>query len=173
MKLSDIYNKIKQETLNLSEKEEWEISESILLGELLDPEGEIFEYNKYKGFWVYEDSLKNLYFVRLSYNPTSEPFMEFKTGWFENNDLTKIKYDPNLPSNVTSMDSNKRTNTVAKIYKDEVLDLFKRQNLTKKLIINPISESRYKFAIRMVNKLTPKEFKIEETYPKQIIITKP
>src|SRR5690606_36386313 len=89
-------------------------------------------------------------------------YMEFKTGWV--NSDGKIQYEPSIPPispNSSVIDWDKRSDTVAKIYRDEILPFFKQQLLTNTIIIKPISPSRMKFDERLVKKYTPNEFKIE------------
>lgn len=146
--------------------------EDILMAEVVNPDGERFEYEEsnVNGLYIYKDSFDNLYFARVTYSPSSSPRFEFKVGWFENNDISKPKYEPNLPPNTTGMDNLKRRNTVAKIYRDEVLPFLKNnQNLAKQLDINPISNSRYIFSQRLVQKNTPSEYNIDLRDGKLII----
>ena len=138
--------------------------EDKLMGEVVNPDGERFEYKEsnLKGLYTYKDSKDNLYFARITYSPSSPPRFEFKVGWFENNDISTPKYNPQLPPNVTSMDNLKRRNTVAKIYRDEVLPYLKNnQKLAKQLDINPISDLRYTFSKRLVQRHTPSEYNID------------
>jgi PAS domain-containing protein len=140
--------------------------EDQLMGEVVNPDGERFEYKEsnVKGLFTYKDSYNNLYFVRILYNPLStNSYFEFKTGWFKDNDLSKPTYDPHLPSNTTGMDNLKRRNTVAKIYRDEILPFFiANKSLSNKLYIKPISHSRHIFSKRLVKNHTSKDFNIEE-----------
>jgi hypothetical protein len=140
--------------------------EDKLMVEVVNPDGEIFEYKEsnIKGLFVYRDSYNNLYFARIFFNPIEDnPHFEFKTGWFEDNNISKPKYNPHLPPNTTGMDNLKRRNTVGKIYRDEILPFFKQnQNISNKLHINPISHSRHIFSQRLVKNHTPKDFNIEE-----------
>jgi hypothetical protein len=146
--------------------------EDRLMVEVVNPDGERFEYDKsnIKGLYTYKDSRDNLYFARITYSPSSPPKFEFKVGWFENNDISKPKYEPQLPPNTTSIDNLKRRNTVAKIYRDEVLPFLKNnQKLAKQLNINPISNPRYIFSQRLVQKHTPPEYNIDLKDEKIII----
>ena len=155
----------------LSEKQKWTVSNAILMAELLDPNGDAFEYTVSNGIYTYMDSKDNLFFVRLSYEATEDPFFVLKTGWFKNNDILKPMYEPSLPDDVSIYDGNIRTNTIAKIYQDEVLPLFDKQSLSDKMVIEPLSISRYQFAIRMVKKLTPSIYDIiEQPFDKILII---
>ena len=146
--------------------------EDQLMAEVVNPDGERFEYGEsnVKGLYIYEDSRDNLYFARITYSPSSPPRFEFKVGWFEDNDISKPKYDPQLPPNTTGMDNLKRRNTVAKIYRDEVLPYLKNnQKLAKQLDINPISDLRYAFSKRLVQRHTPPEYNIDLRDGKVII----
>ena len=146
--------------------------EDQLMAEVVNPDGERFEYEEsnVKGLYTYEDSRDNLYFARITYSPSSPPRFEFKVGWFEDNDISKPKYDPQLPPNTTGMDNLKRRNTVSKIYRDEVLPYLKNnQKLAKQLDINPISDLRYAFSKRLVQRHTPPEYNIDLRDGKVII----
>ena len=149
--------------------------EDKLMVEVVNPDGERFEYEEsnIKGLYTYKDSLDNLYFARITYSPSSPPRFEFKVGWFEDNDISKPKYDPQLPPNTTSMDDLKRRNTVAKIYRDEILPYLKdNQKLAKQLDINPISQSRYIFSQRLIQHHTPSEYNID-LKDRKIVISLP
>lgn len=137
--------------------------EDTLTLEVLNPDGDTFLYRREgKGLYIYEDSLGNLYFARITYQPTFIPYFEFKVGWFEDNDRSKPKYNPSLPENSTAIDNIKRRNTVVKIYRDEILPLFvEKRELSDELKIKPISTSRFIFSKRMVERYTPASFNIE------------
>lgn len=139
--------------------------EETLLKELTNADGDSFKYeesSKIKGLYVYHDSKDNQYFVRVLYQHTNNPHFEMKVGWFEDNNKSKPKYDPQLPPNSTAVDNLKRRNTVSKIYRDEVLKFFKsKSQLSKILKIKPISHSRYIFSERMVKQNTPSGFEVE------------
>ena len=175
MTLSELTNMIDCEIQKYLVENESDLSEelmietNILLGELLNPDNS-YEYEGSKGWFHYNDINKNTYFVRLAYQPTLNPFFELKTGWYDSNNVPQ--YDPPIAPNTTALDWDKRSNTVAKIYRDEIIPFFISQNLSDTMIFNPISTSRYNFSIRLIKKFTPEEFKIEEYYPKQIKIFK-
>jgi len=146
--------------------------EDKLMAEVVNPDGERFKYEEsnIKGLYTYKDSKNNLYFARVFYQNTPNPHFEFKVGWFEDNDMSKPKYEPQLPLNTTGMDNLKRRNTVAKIYRDEVLPYLKdNQKLAKQLDINPISDLRYAFSKRLVQRHTPQEYDIDLRDEKIII----
>jgi len=140
--------------------------EDQLMSEVVNPDGERFEYveSNVKGFFTYKDSYNNLYFARIFFTPlSSNPYFEFKTGWFKDNNLSDPTYDPHLPPNTTGMDNLKRRNTIAKIYRDEILPFFtKNKGLSNKLYIKPISHSRHIFSKRLVKNHTSKNFNIKE-----------
>ena len=138
--------------------------EDRLMAEIVNPDGERFKYKEssIKGLYTYKDSRDNLYFARIFYQKTINPYFEFKTGWFEDNDLSKPKYEPQLPPNTTGIDNLKRRNTVAKIYRDEIIPYFKEKStLSNTLFINPISDLRYTFSKRLVQNHTPENFDIQ------------
>ena len=177
LKLKSIVELLKEEWelpeyKNSSESEQWCIDDAIIVGEILNASGDTFPYTGQKGWYEYYDSKNNLFFARLTYQPTKNPFFEFKLGWYKNNDQQTPVYDPSLPDNVTSLDVHKRSNTVAKIYRDEIIPFFLKQKMSDTIALQPISVSRYKFAIRMVKKFTPDELKIEEHPFKTILVKK-
>lgn len=159
-------------TKNTKIEEEFFKQEDQLSLEVVNPDGEIFDYTStnIKGLYTYKDSKDNLYFARISYYAAKQPYFEFKVGWFKDNDLSKSTYEPALPQEGTSMDNIKRRNTVAKIYRDEILPFYKEKaSKDIPLIINPISNSRYIFSQRLVKNYTPSEYTVTEQDGKLII----
>jgi hypothetical protein len=143
-------------------EDEFIMTNEILLGELLNPDNAYPYIQIGKGIWSYKDMSDVEFIVRLAYQPVEEPYFEFKTGWLDENN--KIKYEPSIPSvskNSTALDWDRRTDTVAKIYRDEIIPFFKQQTLTNTIAIKPISISRMKFAERLVKKFTPSELEIK------------
>jgi hypothetical protein len=168
MKLDDLKKIVKEELQKHFEshpyslEDEMIITNEVMLGELLNPDNSYPYINKGKGIRGYKDMNDVEFIVRLTYQPTSPPYLEFKTGWFDENG--KITYEPSIPPvspNSSAIDWDKRSDTVAKIYRDEILPFFKQQTLTNFMVIKPISSSRMKFAERLVKKFTPDEFKTE------------
>ena len=93
---------------------------------------------------------------------------------FEDNNLSKSKYEPNLPPNSTSLDNIKRRNTVVKIYRDEILPLFlQNSKLSNKLIVKPISNSRFIFSQRLIQNNTPKDFNVSTDKENNILTITP
>jgi hypothetical protein len=146
------------------------LESEIILSELLDPE-DSYEYEGSKGLYYYRDANNVRFFVRLIYQPLSDPHFELKTGWV--NKQGKPQYEPSTPPispDSSAIDLDKRSNTLAKIYRDELLPFFKQQDLSDKIIIKPISPSRSRFSRMLINKFTPKEdFTID---PENLIIYK-
>jgi hypothetical protein len=182
MKKSELRSIIEEE-LNIyfqthpySELDEWLITEEIIIGELLNP-NYAYPYHGEKGYYEYKDMNNVTFFVRMTYqaikwDENNEGYMEFKTGWI--NDDNKAIYEPSVPPNSiksSTIDKDKRSDTVAKIYKDEILPLFEKQKLTNIMLIKPISSSRMKFAERLVKKFTPLD-KFDIEYGSPLIITK-
>ena len=168
MKLDDLKKIVKEELQKYFEnhlyslEDEMVITNEIMLGELLNPDNSYPYINDGKGIWKYKDMNDVEFIVRLTYQPAQFPYLEFKTGW--TNQDGKITYEPSIPPispNSSVIDWDKRSDTVAKIYRDEILPFFKQQTLTNVMVIKPISSSRMKFAERLVKKFTPDEFKIE------------
>lgn len=141
----------------------------ILLAELLNPNN-AYEYKQVgKGIWQYSDINDNEFFVRIVYQPVSNPYFEIKTWWADEDG--KKQYD-NLPRTVTAKDWDKRSDTVAKIFRDEIIPLFDNQDHSNKMIFKPVTESRYYFSLRMIKKFIPKEWNIIENFPKEIVVEK-
>jgi len=168
MKLDNLKKIVKEELQKhfkshpYSLEDEMVITNEVILGELLNPDNSYPYINKGKGIWEYKDMNNVEFIVRLTYQPTSSPYLEFKTGWI--NPEGKIQYEPSIPPvspNSSSIDWDKRSDTVAKIYRDEILPFFKQQTLIDTIIIKPISSSRMKFAERLVKKFTPEDFTTE------------
>lgn len=183
MKTSDLRQIIKEE-LNAffqknpySELDEWLIIEEVTLGELLNPNC-AYPYYGEKGYYEYKDMNDVVFFVRMSYQSTkwdenNNGYMEFKTGRL--NDDDKAVYEPSILPNSnksSAIDKDKRSDTVAKIYRDEILPLFEKQKLTNVMVIKPISSSRMKFAERLVKKFTPVDIFTISNEDSMIIITK-
>ena len=140
----------------------------LLLGELLDPNN-AYPYESYHGIHHFKDLSGITFCARLVYQPTAEPFWEFKTWWVNEQGKATYHY---LPDQSTAVDWDKRSDTVAKIFRDEVIPLFKSQNSSNVMKILPLDSKRYQFSLRMVKKFIPSEWKIEEQFPKAIRIIK-
>ena len=151
-------------------KDEIIIENEVILGELLNPDNTL-PYKGDKGWFYYTDPNGVEFFVRAFYNPVRE-YIELKTGWI--NDQGKPQYEPSVPygnEQTSTKDIHSRSDTVAKIYRDEILPFFDNQDLSDILVIDPISSSRGKFAERMVKKFTPSA-KYDIEYSRMIIINK-
>ncbi len=177
MKLTEIYFDFLKKEINkleLLEGHEFNILEYnlfqtyITLVELLNP-NDSYQYKKVdKGWFRYFDIMENIYDVRITYQSGIDPYFELKTWWYDENDKPIYK---ELPTNSSAQDWDKRSNTLAKIYIDEVIPFFKKNiSYCSKLVYKPVDQQRYYFAKRMIEKFTPKEFEIVEKYPKEIII---
>jgi hypothetical protein len=145
------------ETNEYSLKDELILENEIILSELLDPE-DSYEYEGSRGLYYYKDANNITFFVRLTYQPLSDPLFELKTGWI--NKQGKPQYEPSTPPiapDSSTIDLDRRSNTLAKIYRDEILPFFKEQDLSNKMVIKPISASRSRFSRMLINKFTPKE----------------
>jgi len=177
-KIDQIREIIKEEIIKYFEKHPYSLEEELImeneiwLGELLDPNN-TYSYSGDKGFYKYKDMSNVEFFVRLTYQPENDPYFGLKTGWFD--EKGEAKYDPSTGPTVhkdsTAKDWDKRSNTVAKIYKDELLPFFEKQTQTDKIIIKPISDSRTKFTERLIKKFTPTD-KFNIKYGSPTIITK-
>lgn len=133
------------------------LENEIILLELLDI-SDYYEYDGSKGFYSYKDNNNDSFFVRLTYqNVGKNPYFELKTGWFDENG--KVQYEPSIPPSSPKSSSiylQKRSNTVAKIFKDEIIPFFNQQELSTIIVIRPISASRARFSRMMINKFVDK-----------------
>jgi hypothetical protein len=175
IKLINILNQIQQDSdyqlLKLKSSDQNLFETYTILGELLNPDSAYSYQQKTKDLWVYNDIEENTYFVRITFQPTNQPYFELKTGYFNKNN--KPQYDPAVPENSTVKDWDKRSDTVAKIYRDEVIPYFLNQSLSNILIIKPLEIKRYQFSVRLVNKFTPTDqINIEYNKPQSISLVK-
>lgn len=151
--------------------DEANISTALLLGELLNPEN-AYPYFYDRGLYRFKDDDGIVFSAIMNSSPSKiEPFCEFKTFWNEPN--SRVPIYNKLPQNSSGIVGSRRSDTVAKIFRDEIIPKFKNQNFANILVINPVNYQRYLFSIRMIKKFIPKDWAIEENYPKQIIIRKP
>lgn len=178
MKLNEIREIIKQELNEYFKIHEYSLEDDLImtneitLGELLNPEHS-YPYYGDKELWKYKDMNDVEFFVRLTFQPLSKnPYLEFKTGWI--NKKGRAQYEPSIPPispKSSAIDWDRRSDTVAKIYRDELLPYFEKQNLSNMMVIKPISTSRMKFAERLVKKFTPLD-KFDIEYGNPLIIRK-
>ena len=176
MKLNQILNELIEECAKKGQYhpkdflDEANISSALLLGELLNPD-EAYPYIYHLGMYKFKDD-DGYIFGAIMTSSTSkiEPFCEFKTFWFD--PKTSRPVYSVLPQNTSGIVGSKRSDTVAKIFRDEIIPKFKQQDFAQILVFNPINHQRYLFSMRMIKKFIPKEWEIEENYPKRIIIRK-
>jgi len=144
-------------------EDELVLTNEIILSELLDPT-DYYSFEGSKGFYIYKDNNGDEFFVRLTYQSSdNKPYFELKTGWFD--ESGKPKYEPSIPPyspKASGVYLQKRSNTVAKIFKDEIIPFFKQQNLSDIMVIKPISLSRARFSRMLINNFVSKdEFNID------------
>lgn len=140
----------------------------IMLGELLNPDN-AYEYDHYKNdIYYFNDSSGNRFCARLVYQPTTDPFWEFKTWWVDPN-ANRPVYN-RLPDNTSAIDWDKRSDTIAKIFRDEIIPKFTEQSHSNIMRIIPVDSKRYQLSIRLVKKFVPNDWTIEENFPKMITI---
>lgn len=177
MKKSELKNYIKevvecllQDPLYMSLKTDTDrnIYESyIFICEFMNPDNSYPYKQKIKGLYTFTDEFGYTMFVRITYQPTVDPYWEIKFGWADT-ETPEQKYDsqPERPID------QRRSDTIAKIYRDELIPLFKQQTASDTLYLLPIDEARYKFAEFLVNNFTPKDLTVIKNQPKNIIIKK-
>lgn len=142
----------------------------ILLSELLDPSN-AYPYKKYGSIYYYEDDSGVRFCVRNAGMPTTvDPHFELKTWWVDP-DTKKAVYQY-LPPNTSGLTMNRRTDTIEKIFSDEIIPEFEKQNWSDLMMIKPVDSKRYQFSLRMVKKFIPKDWEIIEDFPKKIMIRK-
>lgn len=153
-----IFDLIKEISSKFSLEEHLLQENETILGELLDPENH-YPYTGSKGMYKYQDQNGNWFFVRMIYQPIGKhPFFELKTGWI--NKEGRPQYEPHIPpysEKSSAIYLQKRSDTLGKIFRDEILPFFKSQDLSNTLVIWPISASRSRFSKIMINKFVSKE----------------
>ena len=165
MKLIDILKKIhadKDYPINKPWHEQNLYESYAIIAELLDPD-KAYDYEKVgKNTWCYKDTLKNTFYVKLAYIPKltddQEDYLELKTFWLD--DSGRPQYS-DFNSKSTSQDLHKRSDTVAKIYRDEVIPFFIDQTITNQLRIVPVDRVRYRLSKIMAGKYTPTNMTID------------
>lgn len=142
----------------------------LLLGELLNPDN-AYKYEVYQGeIYYFNDMMDNRFCARMVFQPTRNPYFEFKTWWVDPKSGKPVYHE--LPNNISAQDWDKRSDTIAKIFRDECLPKFEKQDKTNLLYLIPVDSKRYQFSLRMIKKFIPSKWKIIENFPKQIIIDK-
>lgn len=140
-----------------------------LISEMLNPDN-AYIYNKLsKNHFSFFDRFNVQYVVVLTYMPTDEPYFEFKIGYIDPINK-KIKYDK---EEVKGFDD-KRSDTIAKIFRDEILLLFKNQKLSDIMKIIPKNGDikRYMYSLRLIKKFIPTSYEIDESQKPELIIIK-
>lgn len=140
-----------------------------ILGELLNPDNSYNYKEKMRGYWVFTDNFGYDFFIRIFFQPLeeTESYFEMKMGW---EDLEKQQKYLRQPAREID---EKRSDTIAKIYKEELIPFFLDQNLNDSLKILPLDIKRYQFFKRLVDKFTPKDkLEIIENKPTEITLKK-
>ena len=149
----------------------WEIQDLFetyaIVSELLDA-NDAYDYKKTsKTTWSYNDILGNTFYVKLTYipklNKAQEDYIELKTFWLD--EAGKPQYS-DTTTNSTNKDLQTRSDTLAKIYRDEIIPFFIEQNITNRLRIVPVDKIRYRLSKMLVGKYTPDTMDIQylDTY---------
>jgi hypothetical protein len=130
----------------------------------------VYDYKmSHKYNFIFSDRSDIKYFVRVVYNSDDKIYgdhLEIKMGWYDSNG--KSQYEE---KNKHSIDEY-RGNTIAKIYRDEILPFFKTQPLCDILIFKSLHHDikRYLFSLRMIQKFKEPWFDIIENKPIDIIL---
>lgn len=132
-----------------------------VISELIDADNAYQYESSGRGIWKYKDIVDNEYYVRLAYVPDlkseDKGYIELKTYWID--DSGKPKYT-DFNGKSTNKDLQKRSDTLAKIYRDEVIPFFESQNKTKEMRIVPVDKTRYRLSKMLVSKYTPKHYSL-------------
>ena len=137
-----------------------------LLGELLNPEYSYPYKQEMKGYWVFKDDTGYEFFIRLVFQPVDKGYWEVKMGWVDLPNQSKYLRQP-----AREIDE-KRSDTIAKIYRDEIIPFFINQDFNNILKVIPLDIIRYQFSIRLVKKFTPDNIEIVENLPNEITLIK-
>ena len=137
-----------------------------LLGELLNPEYSYPYEQEMNGYWVFKDNRGYEFFIRLVFQPVDKGYWEVKMGWVDLPSQSKYLRQP-----AREIDE-KRSDTIAKIYRDEIISFFINQDFNNILKVIPLDIKRYQFSIRLVKKFTPDNIEIVENLPNEIILIK-
>jgi hypothetical protein len=143
-----------------------------IISEFLDAEN-AFDYRKVgKATWEYEDSLKNAFYVKLTFVPglssENESYLELKSYW--TNDQGKPMYS-DFNGKSSSVDLQRSSDTTAKIFRNEVIPFFDSQSISKELRIVPVDPVRYRLSKMMVKKYAPFNYDVSFE-PKYVSIRK-
>lgn len=137
------------------------------MGGLLNPDN-AFEYTKVNNFlFTYKDSLNNVYFLQLIKEPFNR-YHEILIGWFDSNN--KMIFEPALPTNIDSKDNNKRGNTVAKIFRDELLPLIEKNNFC--FSIKTMDNKRNAFSKRLLLKFFNTDKNVLKEFKNNFFVSK-
>lgn len=168
IKLKDIISEIqsKQEYKELSVVDKNLYESYTLLGELLNPNNAYPYEKEINGLWTFKDDREHEFFVRLVYQPSNPSYWEIKMGWSDLDNSQRYQRQPEKEID------EKRSDTIAAIYRDEILPFFTNQDFNNTLIISPLDIKRYQFSIRLIKKFTPTNLTIVEDKPNKITITK-
>jgi hypothetical protein len=170
--LDIIFNKLKDDPdyIGLSAPKDQIYESWVIMSELLDP-NKSYDYKEVgKGFWIFEDRNDITYFVRLTYQPVKEPFYELKIGWFDKDGHQQYYKQTKDEIEIDSQ----RSDTIAKIYRDEVIPMFIKSEHSGEMHILPLKEdpARYKFFLRMAQKFPIPDTTLVENKYKSIIVKK-
>lgn len=127
-----------------------------IMGGILDPTN-AFNYTKIsEREFEYYDSVGNIFCLRLVKIERNK--LEIELSWFDENGVHII--EPAFPTNVVTQDSNKRGNTVSKIFVNEILPYAKR--IKAELSVKPFEHNRYLFCKRLLEKFVNEDFELKE-----------
>lgn len=155
---------------NMSIIEENLMDTHVMLAELLNPNN-AYEYRQsnISNMYLFTDMYDNTFFVRLAFQPIGDGYFEVKSGWLDENQKAQYK---KLPVNSSGQDWDTRSDTVAKIYRDEIVPFFEKQTTIDTMVFKPIDLQRYYFSLRMINKFPVDNYTVIENKPTKISIVK-
>lgn len=165
MKLIELLEQIRSE-IDYPKDQDWSeqnlYETYALVAELLDASN-AYEYKNYgKGIWTYKDASGIDYYIRLAFvpSPQNQGYLELKTYWLD--EKGRPMYT-DIAQNSSTMDLNKRSDTTAKVFRDEIIPFFQKQTITSELRILPIDKIRHRLSSIMVTRYLPKTYEVLKT----------
>ena len=146
-----------------------------VLSELLTTENYYPYEKKGRYSWFYNDFANVRFYVKLLADNNEFSIFSLKSGYY--NELGNSTVDPAVPEKSKAKDEpelwDKISNTVAKIFKDEILPMFLSSKNIKTIYVDPVSLARYNLSFRMFKKFIPLDkIEIKEVKSTRIYLNK-
>ncbi len=143
----------------------------IIFSELLNPD-HAHDYRRNGNLrFIYNDMWGNTYGVRLKYSIIEFPHFELIEWWVDKDG--KRRYDTERVTGSSVKGWERCCSTVMKIFRDELLPYFIKQQLSNILIVRARDGKQYQVPKRLLQKTISSEWKFEESFPTHITIIKP